>query len=107
MVERKQTSEAGTDSDSINEIRLEEIAKGKGYLSVIELASELIRRIHFAIQKMELYGSSHPIAQESLGQAYNFFREILEFRPSITLSGSKEGNILIDNIPMVKDYFKG
>lgn len=105
MPEIEQNKEFGENQDNLKETQLEEIARAKGYLSVAELAEELIRRIHFAIQKMELYGSSHPIAQESLEQAYNFFRELLEKRLSITLSTSKEANILIDNIPMTKDYF--
>jgi len=70
-----------------------------------ELAVELIKRLHLAIQKMEMYGSSHPIADEALHQAHNIFREALKRRPTVTLSASGDGSILVDDIVMPNTYF--
>ena len=70
-----------------------------------EMAELLIMRLHFSIQKMELYGSSHPIAQEALHQVYGYFREALERRPAITLSLGEEGSILVDDFPIPRNYF--
>ncbi|RKZ30816.1 hypothetical protein DRQ36_04140 [bacterium] len=74
-------------------------------MSPAELAAELIKRLHLAIQKMEMYGSSHPITVSSLHQAYNFFRIVLDRRPTVTLSINDDGSILVDEEEMPKTYF--
>lgn len=70
-----------------------------------QLSQELIKRLHFAIQKMEMYSSAHPMAIEAANQAYYFLTEFLNRQPTITLSLSKENKILADDVAIPDNYF--
>ncbi|MGC9315286.1 MAG: hypothetical protein ACP5G4_06630 [bacterium] len=74
-------------------------------MTAVELCRQLIKRLHFAIQKVEMYGSSHPIAVDAANQGFFFLQEFLNRQPNATLTLSKEGKILVDDIPMPDDYF--
>jgi len=69
------------------------------------LAEEMIKRLHFAIQKVEMYGNSHPISIDAIKQGYFFIREVLNRRPTISLSLSKDNKILVDDQDMPDSYF--
>ncbi len=69
------------------------------------LSRELIKRLHFAIQKVEMYSVNHPMAVEAANQTFYFLTEFLNHQPNITLTLSQEGKMLVDNIAMPDDYF--
>lgn len=99
----------GSDSQGDKNLSHEEI---KGLIreeihnmTAVELCRQLIKRLHFAIQKVEMYGSSHPIAVDAANQGFFFLQEFLNRQPNATLTLSKEGKILVDDIPMPDDYF--
>ncbi len=87
--------------EEIRELIREEIHN----MTAVELCRQLIKRLHFAIQKVEMYGSSHPIAVDAANQGFFFLQEFLNRQPNATLTLSKEGKILVDEIPMPEDYF--
>ncbi|HDR91473.1 MAG TPA: hypothetical protein ENN75_04390, partial [candidate division Zixibacteria bacterium] len=74
-------------------------------LTAEELCRQLVKRLHFAIQKVEMYGSTHPIAVDAANQGFFFLQEFLNRQPNVTLTLSKERKILIDDVALPDDYF--
>jgi len=74
-------------------------------MTAVELCRQLIKRLHFAIQKVEMYGNNHPIAVDAANKGYFFLQEFLNRQPNVTLTLSKEGKILVEDVPMPDDYF--
>ncbi len=93
--------EKGLSEKQIKELIREEIRSE----TAESLSRQLIKRLHFAIQKGEMYGANHPISVEASNQAYYFLSEFLNRQPTITLTLSKEDKILVDDIALPDDYF--
>lgn len=97
----KSWDEKGLSEKQIKELIREEIRSE----TAETLSRQLIKRLHFAIQKGEMYGANHPISIEASNQSYYFLSEFLNRQPTITLTLSKESKILVDDIALPDDYF--
>jgi len=66
---------------------------------------EIVKELHLAISKVEMYGNSHPIAKLNVNRAFAFIRENLDSRQSFSLSASDDGTLFADGALLPHDTF--
>ena len=69
-----------------------------------ELPVLIVKSIHLALQRIEMYGENHKVSEQAIEQAYKLIRELFSYTHSFTLSISGE-QILFDKIPLEPTYF--
>ncbi|MCD6594666.1 hypothetical protein J7L68_03215 [bacterium] len=69
-----------------------------------ELPVLIVKTIHLALQRMEMYGAEHKVSLQAIKKAYKLIRELFGYTHSFTLSLSGE-EILFDKNPLEATYF--
>ncbi len=64
----------------------------------------IVKNMHLALQRMEMYGEDHAVSKKALEETYQLIRELFNYTQSFTLSAN-EGELLFDRTPLEKSYF--
>ncbi|MCD6501607.1 HEAT repeat domain-containing protein [bacterium] len=73
----------------------------------VDLYRGLVRDLHLAVSKLEMYGKGHPVVQRNVGAAFDAFRKILDSKPSFSISVVDDGTLIVDDVPIKDDTFSG
>ncbi len=71
---------------------------------VSELPIQIVKSIHLAIQRMEMYGIEHQVSQKAIDITYDQIRQLFDYTPSFTISKSDE-QLLFDKVSFNPTYF--
>jgi len=71
---------------------------------VSELPLQIVKSIHLAIQRMEMYGIEHQVSQKAIDITYDLIRQLFDYTPTFTISKSDE-QLLFDKVPFNPTYF--
>ncbi len=64
----------------------------------------IVKSMHLALQRMEMYGEEHAVAQQAIKASLKLIRELFDHTPSFTISKVNE-QILFDKTPLEESYF--